>query len=320
MLRGPAQREPAARRELLAELARERHGAGVVDEHRLPPLGQLLVEERAQLGAEAIFGVGEGEVHGRPPPPGHGAGPKPALRRWLRSPATIGSMLAAFSITPLGAVSPRAASSLTPSASSANSGSANETNRDVHQRRRRLGRGDGAHQSVRHEDRRGRARCRASSSRSTTAPVSPMRFTRRCGPSMSNSASAQTDERRGRRRGARSASKRAPGAATYDYAAAHSPDPRPGCSCCSAVRPRRIRSSASTKRHRDRAVPEHRSVRVALGCPARDRLTERRALAVPRHALWSSLLRFEQLDEVAGGVLHEVILASTYALDEITAK
>ena len=64
VLRGPAQREPAPLRQLVAELAREGHRPLIVDEDRLPPRGQLVVEERAQLGAERLFLGGEVEVHG----------------------------------------------------------------------------------------------------------------------------------------------------------------------------------------------------------------------------------------------------------------
>src|SRR2546422_848619 len=59
----PAHGEPAARRELAAEGARERDRTRVVDEHAAPPVGQLLGQERAQLGPEALLLVGEGEVH-----------------------------------------------------------------------------------------------------------------------------------------------------------------------------------------------------------------------------------------------------------------
>ena len=54
--------QPRAAR-CVAELAGEGHGALVVDEHGLPPRGQLVVEERAQLGAERLFLGGEVEVH-----------------------------------------------------------------------------------------------------------------------------------------------------------------------------------------------------------------------------------------------------------------
>jgi hypothetical protein len=64
VLAGPAQGEPAARRELVTELAGEGHGPGVVDEHGLPPRRQLVVEERPELGAECLFLGGEVEVHG----------------------------------------------------------------------------------------------------------------------------------------------------------------------------------------------------------------------------------------------------------------
>ena len=66
----PGHGEPAAGRELRAEGPRERERARVVDEHAAPPGRQLLGEEGAQLGAEALLLVGEREVHVRARPAG----------------------------------------------------------------------------------------------------------------------------------------------------------------------------------------------------------------------------------------------------------
>jgi hypothetical protein len=66
VLLGPGHREPPTIGELAADLSGEGHGTVVVDEHAAPPVGELLGEERAQLGAELLLFRGELEVHGWP--------------------------------------------------------------------------------------------------------------------------------------------------------------------------------------------------------------------------------------------------------------